>query len=363
MKIIFAVAGILMIFALVYENMKRVQKSPSSVFAEIGSPLYKPFDIEKECLKLQEELEKQDPYIITLWWGFDGLRLNEDGSTEWISRRKPDTSLQSIVQNAHEAQMRSLQIKQLEKQLKETKDHIRLSRLPEDVFDSFALESGIITKSKQDESDSQSTIEIIYGNHTRFVKVEDAETILKEFEGKRIEPFYIDSGVDIDNQPKVCIELKKIGGYYIYDNETDREDAPQKQGTELRNERNDGFNVQRMQDSIEKQINNARLRLEESGYTDFTASHELTILYRMQLNLRNMNAMQSKSGHASIEALVQAQTQNAAAVQDAILQNAVNAQCQNSITPTYQMCSPPFLAQQSPYLAYSPGGYCGTYRY
>ena len=29
---------------------------------------------------------------ITLWWGLDGLRLNEDGTMEWVSRKKKRTS-------------------------------------------------------------------------------------------------------------------------------------------------------------------------------------------------------------------------------------------------------------------------------
>lgn len=37
-------------------------------------------------------LETQTPIdidkSITLWWGLDGLRLNEDGTFEWISRKK-----------------------------------------------------------------------------------------------------------------------------------------------------------------------------------------------------------------------------------------------------------------------------------
>ena len=36
-------------------------------------------------------LETQEPVdqTIILWWGLDGLRLNEDGTLEWASRRKP----------------------------------------------------------------------------------------------------------------------------------------------------------------------------------------------------------------------------------------------------------------------------------
>ncbi len=43
--------------------------------------------IEKAYLEI---LETRQPISqsITLWWGLDGLRLNEDGTTEWISRKK-----------------------------------------------------------------------------------------------------------------------------------------------------------------------------------------------------------------------------------------------------------------------------------
>ena len=38
-----------------------------------------------------EILETKHPInqSITLWWGLNGLRLNEDGTTEWVSRKKP----------------------------------------------------------------------------------------------------------------------------------------------------------------------------------------------------------------------------------------------------------------------------------
>ena len=37
-----------------------------------------------------EILQQQEPfeYEIVLWWGFDGVRLNKDGSPEWISRKQ-----------------------------------------------------------------------------------------------------------------------------------------------------------------------------------------------------------------------------------------------------------------------------------
>lgn len=44
--------------------------------------------IEKAYLEI---LETRQPISqsITLWWGLDGLRLKEDGTTEWVSRKKP----------------------------------------------------------------------------------------------------------------------------------------------------------------------------------------------------------------------------------------------------------------------------------
>lgn len=44
--------------------------------------------IEKAHLSILEEQENREPYIITLWWGLDGVRLNDAGEVEWISRRK-----------------------------------------------------------------------------------------------------------------------------------------------------------------------------------------------------------------------------------------------------------------------------------
>jgi hypothetical protein len=50
-----------------------------------------PFSVERyyermEQVALDIAKEKPAPYLLTLWWGPDGLRLNPDGTTEWISR-------------------------------------------------------------------------------------------------------------------------------------------------------------------------------------------------------------------------------------------------------------------------------------
>ena len=44
--------------------------------------------MEQAALDILEQQEFVDQTII-LWWGLDGLRLNEDGTAEWISRKKP----------------------------------------------------------------------------------------------------------------------------------------------------------------------------------------------------------------------------------------------------------------------------------
>lgn len=45
-------------------------------------------EIEKVHLSILEEQENREPCRITLWWGFDGCRLNDAGEVEWISRRE-----------------------------------------------------------------------------------------------------------------------------------------------------------------------------------------------------------------------------------------------------------------------------------
>lgn len=53
--------------------------------------------MEKAALEIEESKEPIDA-VIVLWWGLDGLRLNEDGTMEWISRRESDPLLQLVKQ-------------------------------------------------------------------------------------------------------------------------------------------------------------------------------------------------------------------------------------------------------------------------
>lgn len=44
--------------------------------------------IESLCEALWQE--PREKYVLILWWGLDGIRLNEDGTREWISKAKPN---------------------------------------------------------------------------------------------------------------------------------------------------------------------------------------------------------------------------------------------------------------------------------
>lgn len=114
------------------QHCEKFSPFPAELFHEPREP----FDIERETLKILEEKENEEPYLITLWWGFDGLRLNDDGTMEWISRRpklKPETdysvlqntcadysgsaqSVASILQDSMRNQVQSLQMHQMQSQ-------------------------------------------------------------------------------------------------------------------------------------------------------------------------------------------------------------------------------------------------------
>lgn len=51
--------------------------------------------IESAVLDILDAQKPVDQTII-LWWGLDGLRMNDDCSLEWISKRKPETINQNV---------------------------------------------------------------------------------------------------------------------------------------------------------------------------------------------------------------------------------------------------------------------------
>lgn len=58
--------------------------------------------MEKAAIDILENQEPVDQTII-LWWGMDGLRMNEDGSLEWISRKKPKPVNQNVSYQPRQA--------------------------------------------------------------------------------------------------------------------------------------------------------------------------------------------------------------------------------------------------------------------
>lgn len=53
--------------------------------------------MENAALEIAEEKEPVDRTII-LWWGLDGLRLDEDGTLKWISRKKAKSAQDTFCQ-------------------------------------------------------------------------------------------------------------------------------------------------------------------------------------------------------------------------------------------------------------------------
>lgn len=53
------------------------------------------FHSDNSILLKNIEMKYKD-YALILWWGEDGLRLNEDDTLEWISRKKPEPVKQNI---------------------------------------------------------------------------------------------------------------------------------------------------------------------------------------------------------------------------------------------------------------------------
>lgn len=85
-----AVPFLMGLFALIYHVGLRIrtqkEQLPEHLEPFVISEYYA--RIEQAALDILEQQEPVDQTII-LWWGLDGLRLNEDGTLEWVSKRKP----------------------------------------------------------------------------------------------------------------------------------------------------------------------------------------------------------------------------------------------------------------------------------
>lgn len=83
LALIFAIAPLI----LIKRQDKQIENEQNNVKPFCVSEYY--YRTEKIALDILERQKTADK-TITLWWGMDGLRLNEDGTTEWISRKKPE---------------------------------------------------------------------------------------------------------------------------------------------------------------------------------------------------------------------------------------------------------------------------------
>lgn len=130
-----AVIGTAFLIAIIAEGRKDKKNRDELQQFIAASINQKPFSVteyfdrmERESLKLADQSEQ---YLIVLWWGFDGLRLNEDGTAEWISRKPAPppqidysfysspimySGLQNIICNGEsmQAQIQCLQARQLQ---------------------------------------------------------------------------------------------------------------------------------------------------------------------------------------------------------------------------------------------------------
>lgn len=96
-KIVFAICWIILAYGLVdrviclYKMLSKKEEpvSFSEQFFTNTELQPKRFDREAELLKIMEDADRnREKHQIVLWLGLDGLRLNDDGTTEWISRRR-----------------------------------------------------------------------------------------------------------------------------------------------------------------------------------------------------------------------------------------------------------------------------------
>lgn len=92
--------GIAFLIAIIVEQKKDERHREKMLLflqSAIKQPKFSVSDYYDRTQQQQEELqaekENQDPYVIILWWGLDGLRLNDDGSFEWIRKNQKPVSI------------------------------------------------------------------------------------------------------------------------------------------------------------------------------------------------------------------------------------------------------------------------------
>lgn len=63
--------------------------------------------MEQAGLEILRERENEPVYYITLWLGLDGLRLNEDGSYDWIRREEDEKRAVSHYDSVRQSTLNS----------------------------------------------------------------------------------------------------------------------------------------------------------------------------------------------------------------------------------------------------------------
>lgn len=109
---IFLLAGVLMFICLIIHNiyLKKLREKEKELYNLQFNTYKSDFSvskyyerIEQESIKIMQKKYNEPAYILTLWAGNDGLRLNKDGTTEWIKRgeeiKKQDSIDYSMLQN------------------------------------------------------------------------------------------------------------------------------------------------------------------------------------------------------------------------------------------------------------------------
>lgn len=92
--IIGAFCLIVLLPQFIFSKVKRVNDTPKLEIEPFSVTEY--FDrMEQTAINILEKQEPVDQTII-LWWGLDGIRLNENGTLEWISRKKPNPVTRNI---------------------------------------------------------------------------------------------------------------------------------------------------------------------------------------------------------------------------------------------------------------------------
>ena len=81
----------------------RKKKEPERQQIQQNVPAFSAYEymgrMEAASVEIMRKTQKRPKYQIVLWAGLDGLRMNEDGTTEWIRReeeKKPNAPIENV---------------------------------------------------------------------------------------------------------------------------------------------------------------------------------------------------------------------------------------------------------------------------